>query len=159
MTLQSHSWSYICRKHGLKGYMHRNVHCSTVYNSQGMKQLKCPLTEEWIKKIRYICTMEFCVCVCVCVCVCLVAQSCPTLCDPMGSLPGSSVHGILQARILEYGLPFPSPGDLPDPGIEPRSPALQVDSYPPKPPGKPKEWNDAICINMDEPRNCHTEWS
>ena len=33
-------------------------------------------------------------------------------------------------------LPFPSPGDLPDPGIETRSPALQVDSLPPEPPGK-----------------------
>ena len=47
----------------------------------------------------------------------LVAQSCPTLCDPMDcSLPGSSVRGIFQARILEYS--FPSPGDLPDPGIK-----------------------------------------
>ena len=35
------------------------------------------------------------------------------------------------------GLPFPSPGDLPDPGIEPRSPALQADALPSKPPGKP----------------------
>ena len=43
-----------------------------------------------------------CVCVCVCVCV-LVAQSCPTLCDPMGcSPPSSSAHGILQARVLEW---------------------------------------------------------
>ena len=41
--------------------------------------------------------------VCVCVCVCEVAQSCLTLCDPVDcSLPGSSVHGILQARILEW---------------------------------------------------------
>ena len=41
-------------------------------------------------------------CVCVCVCV-LVTQLCPTLCDLMDcSLPGSSVHGILQARILEW---------------------------------------------------------
>ena len=49
----------------------------------------------------------------------LVAQSCPTLCDAMDcSPPGSSVHGILQARILEW-LPCPPPGDLPDPGIEP----------------------------------------
>ena len=41
------------------------------------------------------------VCVCVCVCV-LVTQLCPTLCNPMDwGLPGSSVHGILQARILE----------------------------------------------------------
>ena len=43
-----------------------------------------------------------CVYVCVCVCV-LVAQLYPTLCDPLGyNLPGSSVHGILQARILEW---------------------------------------------------------
>ena len=48
-------------------------------------------------------------------------QSCLTLCNPMDySLPGSSVHGILQARILER-LPRPLPGDLPDPGIEPVS--------------------------------------
>ena len=41
---------------------------------------------------------------------------------------------------LEYwsGLLFPSPGDLPDPGIEPRSPALQADALPSEPPGKPK---------------------
>ena len=38
-----------------------------------------------------------------CACACLVTQSCPTLCDPMDySLPGSCVHGILQARILEW---------------------------------------------------------
>ena len=36
------------------------------------------------------------------------------------------------------GLQFPSPGDLSDPGIEPRSPALQADALPSKPPGKPK---------------------
>ena len=58
----------------------------------------------------------------------LIAQSCLALCDPMDcNLPGPSVHGILQARILEW-LPFPSLRDLPDPGIEPRSPALQEDS-------------------------------
>ena len=65
-----------------------------------------------------------------------VAQSCPTLCDPMDcSPPGSSVRGIFQARVLEW-LPFLSPGDLPDPGIEPRSPALQADAFPPEPPGQ-----------------------
>ena len=36
------------------------------------------------------------------------------------------------------GLPFPSPGDLPDPGFEPRCPALQADTLPPEPPGKPE---------------------
>ena len=57
-----------------------------------------------------------------------VAQSCLTLCDPVDcSPPGSSVHGILQARVLEW-VPFPSPGNLPNPGIEPGSPALQADA-------------------------------
>ena len=52
-------------------------------------------------------------------CVCSAAFL--TLCDSMDcSPPGSSVHGILRARILEW-LPFPSPGNLPDPGIEPAS--------------------------------------
>ena len=47
------------------------------------------------------------------------------------------VYGILQARILEW-VAFPSPGDLPSPGIKPRSPSLQADSLPTEPPGKPK---------------------
>ena len=68
-------------------------------------------------------------------CCCSVAKSCPTLCDPVDySLPGSSVHGILQARILEW-LAISSPGDLPNPGIEPRSPAFRADCLPSKPPG------------------------
>ena len=41
------------------------------------------------------------------------------------------------------GLSFPSPGDLPNPGIKPRSPALQADSLPAEPPGKPK--NSGVC--------------
>ena len=56
-----------------------------------------------------------------------VAQLCPTLCDPMDfSRP-------------EYwsGWPFLSPGDLPNPGFEPRSPSLPVDSLPAQPQGKP----------------------
>ena len=68
-----------------------------------------------------------------------VTQSCLTLCDPVDySLPGFSIHGIFQARVLEYwsGLLFPSPGDLPDPGIKPRFPALQADALPSEPPGK-----------------------
>ena len=51
-------------------------------------------------------------------------QSCPTLCNSMDcSPPGSSVHGILQAK-YRSGLPRPPPGDLPEPGIKPRSPVL-----------------------------------
>ena len=53
-----------------------------------------------------------------------------------GSPPGSTVHGILQARILG-GLLFPSPGDLPNPRIKPGSPTLQADSQPSETQGKP----------------------
>ena len=51
------------------------------------------------------------------------------------SPPGFSVHGILQTRILEW-VAIPFPGDLPDPGIELGSPALQADALPSEPPGK-----------------------
>ena len=66
------------------------------------------------------------------------AQSCSTLCEPMGSLPGSSVHGIFQARLLEQ-VAISFSRDLPDPGIEPRSPGLQADTLPSEPPGKPNK--------------------
>ena len=69
----------------------------------------------------------------------LVAQSCPTLCDPRKCRPDSSVYGILQARNNWSGLPFPSPGALPNPEIKLRSPALQADSLPSEPPGKPNK--------------------
>ena len=61
----------------------------------------------------------------------LLTQSRPTLCDPLDcSPPGSSVHGILPLQEYWSGLPFLSPGDLHNTGIEPGSPALQVDSLP-----------------------------
>ena len=60
-----------------------------------------------------------------------VAQSWPTLWGPRDN----TVHGVFQVRILEW-VAFPSPGDLPKPGIEPRSPALQADSLPAEEPGK-----------------------
>ena len=67
----------------------------------------------------------------------MCGQSCPTLCDPMDySPPGSSARGILQ-NISVGSYLFPSPGDLPNPGIEPRSRALEADSLPSEPPGKP----------------------
>ena len=65
----------------------------------------------------------------------LVPQLCLPHCEPMDySTPGSFVHEILQARILEW-VATPFSGDLPDPGIEPRFPALQTDALPSKPPG------------------------
>ena len=65
------------------------------------------------------------------VCV-LVAQLCPPLCDPI-------YYAVHEFSRPEYwsGLTFLSPGDLPYPGIEPGSPALQADSLPSEPPGKP----------------------
>ena len=62
-----------------------------------------------------------------------VTQLCLTLCDPMDY----KVHGILQARILKW-VAFPSFRSLPNPGIKPRSPALQADFLPAEPQGKPK---------------------
>ena len=60
------------------------------------KQPKCPLTAEWIRKMWYIYTLEYGMHP-------KLRQSHPTLCEAMdSSLPGSSVHGILQARILEW---------------------------------------------------------
>ena len=59
------------------------------------------------------------------------------LCDPMDCRPpGSSVHGVLQARILEW-VAMPSSRGSSQPWIEPGSPALQVGSLPSEPPWKP----------------------
>ena len=68
----------------------------------------------------------------------LVAQSCPTLCDPMDCTACQAPLSMGFSR-QEYwsGLPFPSPGDLPDPGIEPGSPAFQSDALPTELLGKP----------------------
>ena len=66
----------------------------------------------------------------------LIAQLWPTVCDPMDcSPPGFSVHGVLQARVLEW-MPYPFPGDLHNPGIKLGSPTLQADSLLSEPPGK-----------------------
>ena len=70
--------------------------------------------------------------------LCLVAQSCPTLWDPMDhSQPGSSVHGIFQTRLLEE-VAIPPLGDLPDSGIKPVStvsPAFAGGFFTTVPPG------------------------
>ena len=85
------------------------------------------------------------VCVCVCVSHSVMSDSYnPRDCSPLLS----SVHRILQARILEWvAISFrrrSSQRDFPNPGIKPRSPALQVDYLPPEPPGKPFR-NTATC--------------
>ena len=66
-----------------------------------------------------------------------VAQSCPALCDPMDCSHQALPSMEFSRQEYRSGLSFPSPGDLPDPGMEPRSPALKADSLPSEPPGKP----------------------
>ena len=66
-----------------------------------------------------------------------VAQSRPTLCDPWTVAHQAPPSMGFSRQEHLSGLPFPSPGDLPDPGIEPRSPTLQADALTSAPPGKP----------------------
>ena len=72
-----------------------------------------------------------------------VAQLCLTLCDPMDC----TVHGILQTRILEW-VAFLFSRDLLNPGIEPRSPALQADSLPAESQGKTLKWTTTANLSL-----------
>ena len=87
----------------------------------------------------------------------LVAQLCPTLCDPMDcSPPGSSVHGILQTRILErVAIPFSRGSSLP--GIEPGSPTQETDSLLSQPPGKTLLYSEGKPIRHQPPPR--TSWN
>ena len=98
-----------------------------IHGSQGLRGEKNKFLEQWNYPVWYH-NNNTGDCVCVCVCLHTRAQSCLTLCNPMDrSLPGSSLYGISRQKCWS-GLPVPSPRDLPDPGIEPMSPALQADS-------------------------------
>ena len=66
-----------------------------------------------------------------------VAQPCPTLCDAVTVAHQAPLSRRFSRQGYWSGLPFPSPGDLPNPGIEPRSPALLADSLPTELRGKP----------------------
>ena len=78
----------------------------------------------------------------------LVTQLCPTLCGCIDCSPlGSSVDGISRQEYWS-GLPLPSPGDLPDLEIKPGSPALQSNSLPSEPPGKPQYLTKYFCFIM-----------
>ena len=69
--------------------------------------------------------------------LCLIAQLCPILCNRWTVAHQAPLSvGILKARIV--GLLCPPPEDPPNPGVEPRSPALQVDSLLSEPPGQTK---------------------
>ena len=87
----------------------------------------------------------------------LVTQSCPTLCEPMDCVAHQDP---LSRRFFGQEhwswLPFPSPGDLPDPGIKPGSPALQADSLPSEPPGKPTQAGLGPCRALHAPCRKHS---
>ena len=96
------------------------------------------LVESFKNINRKKCIHVACVCVYVCVCVCACAQWCLTLCNPMScSPPGSSVHGIFQARILDWICHFLLQGIFPTQGLNSRLLHFQVDSLPLVPSGKP----------------------
>ena len=83
-----------------------------------------------------------------CCCSCLVAKLCLTFCDPMDySLPGSSVYGIFQARILEWFAISFSRGSS-QPGIKPVSLALAGGFFTTEPPGKCKS---LLCPTLCDP--------
>ena len=66
---------------------------------------------------------------------CLVAKSCSALCDPMDCSPPGSSMGFPRQEYWSR-LPFPSPGELPNPGTEPGPPALAGGFFVTEPPGK-----------------------
>ena len=73
---------------------------------------------------------------CVCVCVCAKSlQLCPTFCDPWTAAHQVPLSMGFSRQEYWSGLPFPSPGDLPHPGIKPGSPALEADALTSEPPG------------------------
>ena len=51
---------YTQRNHNSKRHLHSNVHCSTIYNSQDIEPTWMPITEEWIKNMWYVYTVEYC---------------------------------------------------------------------------------------------------
>ena len=72
-----------------------------------------------------------------CTVLCFITQIMSDSLQPCGACQAPLSMGIPQARI-QSGLPCPPPGDLPNPGIKPRSPASQVDSLPAESQGKPQ---------------------
>ena len=67
----------------------------------------------------------------------LVAKSCPTVCNPMNCNCQAPLSMGFSRQEFWSGLPFPTPGDLPDPGIEPTSPMLAGAFFTTEPPRKP----------------------
>ena len=114
------------------------------------KQSRCPSTDEWIKKLWWR-TVK--------------VKSLSHV--RLFGTPWTVAHQAppsMEFPRQEYwsGLPFPSPGYLPAPGIEPRSSALQVDALTSEPPGKLSHKKECIWVSsneVDEPKAYYTEWN
>ena len=84
----------------------------------------------------------------------LVAKSCLTLVTPWTVARQAPLSKGFPRQDYWSGLPFPSPGDLPDPGVEPKSPTLQADSLPTETQGSPqgacgeKKQVDSPCVSL-----------
>ena len=76
----------------------------------------------------------------------LVTKSCPTVATPLAVPPQAPLSMGFSRQEYWSGLPFPSPGNLPNPGIKPRSPAVQADSLPTELPGKPLDLGSGLTI-------------
>ena len=96
--------------------------------------------------------------------MCSVAQSCPILCDPVDCSPAAPLSMEFSRQEYWCGLPFPTPGDLPDPGIEPASlvsAALAGRFFTAGPLGKPnlrhqltfnlikQRWSSTLLLSID----------
>ena len=101
--------------------LHTDVYSSFIHNCQTWKQPRCPSVGQWIncsipKHAR--------------VCVCSVSRLTWLFVTPWTAAHQASLSTGFFRQEYRSELPFPSPGDLPDPGIKPRFPALQADSLP-----------------------------
>ena len=105
----------------------------TTEKTQKQPKLKCPSTDGWAKKMRYVYTMGYCVCVCALGCVWCFAT-------PRTAAHQAPLSMGFPRREYWSGLPFPSPGSLPNPGIKPRSPTLAGRFFTAEPPGKLKNF-------------------
>ena len=104
-------------------------------------------------------------CTPVSVCVCLVISN--SIVTPWTVARQAPLSMEFSRQEYWSGLPFPPPGDLPNPGIEPGSPTLQVDSLASEPPGKPLnrggclvsvEGNRAVIFKLYSKASCSTTW-
>ena len=123
--------SFLITWMNLEVIMLRKISQKERQKSHGITYVKSLKIESWKEaKNREVATR---------VCTWVFAQLCPTLCDIIdSSLPGSSVHGIFEARILQW-VAISSSRGLPGPGIRPASPALAGRFFTAVSPGKPLE--------------------